>query len=82
MLKAMELQSYDWVLMDVQMPRLDGVETTKEIRKRWPSGPKVVALTAYALKGDREKCLDAGMDDYIAKPVEIQALAEILNKYA
>ncbi len=57
------------------MPQLDGFETTKEIRRRWPNGLKVVALTAYALECDSKKCLDAGMDGYSAKPVEIHALA-------
>lgn len=77
-LKAMELQSYDLVLMDIQMPEMDGFETAKEIRRRWPGGPMIVALTAYALEGDREKCLGAGMDDYISKPVKLNELANIL----
>ena len=81
-LKAMELQSYDLVLMDIQMPEMDGFETAKEIRRRWPNGPVIVALTAYALDGDREKCLEAGMDDYIAKPVKINDLENILVKYS
>ncbi|MGA9099583.1 MAG: PAS domain S-box protein [Methanotrichaceae archaeon] len=79
-LKAMELQSYDLVLMDVQMPEMDGFETTREIRRRWPNGPMIVALTAYALEGDREKCLDAGMDDYLSKPVKMDCLVEVLSK--
>ena len=78
----MELQSYDLVLMDIQMPEMDGFETAKEIRRRWPNGPVIVALTAYALDGDREKCLEAGMDDYIAKPVKINDLENILVKYS
>ncbi|MFB3766661.1 MAG: PAS domain S-box protein [Methanotrichaceae archaeon] len=78
-LKAMELQSYDLVLMDIQMPEMDGFETAKEIRRRWQSGPMIVALTAYALEGDREKCLNAGMDGYIAKPVKVDDLAALLN---
>ncbi len=61
------------------MPKMDGFETTKEIRKRWPKGPVIVALTAYALEGDREKCLDAGMDGYIPKPVKMDDLALLLN---
>jgi len=78
-LKAMELQSYDLVLMDIQMPEMDGFETAKEIRRCWPKGPMIIALTAYALKGDREKCLDAGMDGYIAKPVKVDDLATLLR---
>ncbi len=81
-IKALQLQSYDLVLMDIQMPEMDGFEATQEIRRRWPNGPMIVALTAYALEGDREKCLDAGMDGYIAKPVRIQDLAEVLKQYA
>ena len=67
-LQALERQHYDLVLMDVKMPKMDGLEATSIIRQRWPeNGPKVVAVTAYALEGDREKCLEAGMDDYISK---------------
>jgi CheY-like chemotaxis protein len=69
--------------MDVRMPEMDGLRATQEIRKRWPAnGPKVIAITAYALSGDREKCLEAGMDDYIAKPVMNGELAEILKRHA
>jgi len=81
-LRSLELQSYDLILMDVQMPEMDGFEAARAIRKLWPSAdqPKIVAITAYALKGDREKCLDAGMDDYISKPVKLEDLAEMLAK--
>jgi PAS domain S-box-containing protein len=79
-LRSLENQSYDLILMDVQMPEIDGFEATRAIRKRWPSGdqPKIIAITAYALKGDREKCLDAGMDGYMSKPVKLDDLSEIL----
>jgi len=80
-LQALELQSYDVVLMDVQMPGMDGLETTKAIRKRWPDGPRIIAMTAAAFKSDREMCLDAGMDDYIRKPVRIEELAKALRLY-
>lgn len=79
-LQSLERQPYDLVFMDVKMPEMDGLLATREIRRRWPSGPKIVAITAYALAGDKEKCLEAGMDDYIAKPVQKGALAEALRR--
>lgn len=80
-LQALERQTYDVILMDVQMPEMDGFDATRDIRKRWINGPKIIAITAYALEGDKEKCLEAGMDDYISKPMNISELAEILSKY-
>ncbi len=77
-LRILNLEHYDIVLMDIQMPGMDGIEATKEIRKRWPNGPVVVALTAYALDGDRERCMEAGMDGYISKPVKIEELEAVL----
>ncbi|HWQ18503.1 MAG TPA: ATP-binding protein [Methanotrichaceae archaeon] len=79
-LKMMDLKAYDLVLMDIQMPEMDGLDATREIRKRWPEEeqPCIVALTAYALEGDREKCLEAGMDGYIAKPVKMEDLRAAL----
>jgi PAS domain S-box-containing protein len=82
-IESLERRPYDIVFMDVRMPEMDGLRATQEIRKRWPAnGPKVIAITAYALSGDREKCLEAGMDDYIAKPVMNGELAEILKRHA
>ena len=81
-LQALERQPYDLVLMDLKMPEMDGLEATLIIRQRWPdNGPKIVAVTAYALQGDREKCIEAGMDDYISKPIKVSELAEVLRKY-
>jgi CheY-like chemotaxis protein len=80
---SLERQPYDLILMDVQMPEMDGFETAKAIRKLRASSdqPKIIAITAYALKGDREKCLAAGMDDYISKPVKLEELRAVLESY-
>ena len=80
-LQALELRPYDLILMDVRMPEMDGITATQVIRKLQPEeGPKIVAITAYALKGDQEKCLEAGMDDYISKPVKMEKLVEVLKR--
>ncbi len=79
-LQALQSQDYDLVLMDLSMPEMDGITATQAIRKIRPgNGPRIVAVTAYALKGDREKCLEAGMDDYISKPVQKKELEAILR---
>ncbi len=81
-LEALERQPYDVILMDIQMPDMDGIEAAKRIRKRWQDGPRIIAITAYALEGDRDKCLRAGMDDYISKPVQMEELRRKLYKIA
>jgi CheY-like chemotaxis protein len=70
-LSAMERGEYDVVLMDVQMPEMDGWEATREIRQRWPQErqPRIIAVTANALTGDAERCFEAGMDEYVTKPI-------------
>ena len=73
-------QTYDVVLMDVQMPEMDGLEASRQINQAHPDGdrPRIVAMTANAMQGDREMCLAAGMDDYIAKPIRVDRLIEAL----
>jgi CheY-like chemotaxis protein/HPt (histidine-containing phosphotransfer) domain-containing protein len=87
--KALEQVSYDVILMDCQMPELDGYETTQTIRKReqaldplcpWKAPVHIIAMTAHAMQGEREKCLAAGMDDYLAKPVRSVELKAILER--
>ena len=80
-LAALEAKSYDLILMDVQMPEMDGLEATREIRRRWPSRSlKIVALTAHAIAGAKEKCLQAGMDDYLCKPIDLDDLRAAVEK--
>ena len=80
---ALERQGFGLVLMDVQMPGMDGLMTTREIRRRFPKEcqPAIIAFTANALPGDREQCLAAGMDDYISKPVDPAELAAKLERW-
>ncbi len=81
-LEALHRQPYDVVLMDVQMPEMDGLTATQEIVKQWSSSsrPRIIAITANAMQGDREKCLQAGMDDYISKPIKLAELKQALQR--
>jgi len=83
--RSLELLPYDLVLMDVQMPEMDGLEATRHIRDPHSSvrnhGIPIIAMTAHALHGDKERCLEAGMDDYVTKPVSPAALAEALERW-
>jgi CheY-like chemotaxis protein/HPt (histidine-containing phosphotransfer) domain-containing protein len=81
-LAALKRQQYDVVLMDVQMPEMDGLEATRNLRRELPQvrQPHVIAMTANAMQGDREKCLAAGMNDYVSKPIRIEELVEALSR--
>jgi CheY-like chemotaxis protein len=96
--EALGESEYDLILMDVQMPEMDGLEATRQIRHRTAAAglngagknaseaggkqPVIVALTANAMRGDREECMRAGMDDYISKPVRLDELMRLLKKWA
>jgi len=80
--QSVQRQAYDVVLMDVQMPEMDGLEATRRIRgEGTPHGqPRIIAMTANAMQGDREACLAAGMDDYVTKPIRVDALVQALER--
>jgi len=79
-IQALEKQPYDIVFLDVQMPEMDGYEAARQIVRRWSKQrPRLIAITGNALQGDREKCLEAGMDDYITKPIQAKEVEEKLQ---
>ncbi len=82
-LEMLERKDFDIVFMDVQMPEMDGFTATRHIREdgRWPNVP-IIAMTAHALKGDRERCLEAGMDDYLSKPLSRETIQEVIQKWS
>ncbi|MDX2216668.1 MAG: response regulator [Oculatellaceae cyanobacterium bins.114] len=81
-LEALQRQAYDVVFMDVQMPEMDGLSATRLIAQTWEPGlrPHIIAMTANAMQGDREECFQAGMDDYISKPIRLEKLVAALEK--
>jgi signal transduction histidine kinase/BarA-like signal transduction histidine kinase len=84
-LQALQTTIYDLVLLDVQMPEMDGYEAAERINEQWKNNeiarPRLIAMTGNAMQGDREKCLAAGMDDYISKPVRVEELKEVLKRW-
>lgn len=81
-LEIVSNEQYDLILMDVQMPEMDGLEATRMIRLCLEVQPVIIAMTANVMQGDREECMQAGMDDYISKPVELAQLVNMLEKWS
>jgi CheY-like chemotaxis protein len=81
-LTTLQHRRYDLVLMDLQMPEMDGLEASRQIRRRFAAErqPKIIALTANAMQGDRELCFEAGMDDYISKPVKLHEIESSIRR--
>jgi CheY-like chemotaxis protein len=82
-LQALERKPYDIVFLDIHMPEMDGYEAALRMHKRWPDDdrPRIIAMTGNAMQGDKQRCLEAGMDDYIAKPVRIEDLRTALERW-
>jgi len=81
-LEALDQKNYDVIFMDIQMPKVDGITATKKIRQDFKQQPWIVALTANALPEDRQLCLDAGMNDFITKPIQIEDIVNIFTRYS
>ncbi len=81
-IEALRRQPYDVIFMDVQMPEMDGLDATRHICQQWlpANRPRIIAMTANAMQGDREKCLEVGMDDYISKPIRVNELVRALSQ--
>ena len=81
-IESLKKQSYDMVLMDIQMPEMDGYSATRQIREELKSTIPVIAMTAHAMSGEKEKCIKSGMNDYISKPIDEEILFDIIQKYS
>ena len=81
-MQALQNRDYDLILMDLQMPEMDGLTATKNIRTELKNPIRIVAMTADAMPEDRQACLDAGMNDYISKPIDIQEIIRVLSSIA
>ena len=79
-IECIETEHFDLVLMDIQMPRMSGIDATRTIRQRGFADVPIIALTAQAMKGDSDRCLAAGMNDYLSKPLDIRVLKDVLSK--
>ena len=82
LLTILERPGYDLVLMDIHMPKMDGLETTRRVRETHPTRPMIVALTADTVVGMRQKCLQAGMQDYITKPFHVKDMQRVLQTFS
>ncbi len=84
-LRALQSKTYDLIFLDVQMPEMDGYETARRVTALWAAAPaarpRMIAMTGNAMQGDRERCLEAGMDDYISKPVRVDELRDMLERW-
>jgi CheY-like chemotaxis protein len=80
--QAHRANPYDVILMDCQMPSVDGFEASRQIRSLEQRQPAIIAVTANALAGERERCLHAGMDDYLSKPFQAEQLIAVVKKWA
>jgi CheY-like chemotaxis protein len=81
-LEKMSMKVYDLILMDVQMPELDGLEATRIIRSTERKQPVIIAMTANAMEGDREECIASGMNDYMSKPIKLEEMIAMIKKWA
>ncbi|MNT82009.1 Signal transduction histidine-protein kinase BarA [compost metagenome] len=82
-IQAVAYETFDLIFMDMHMPGMNGLEASKILHETLPPGkiPLIIAVTANVLKGDREQCLAAGMQDYVTKPIKSQIISEMIDKY-